>query len=175
MKKRNLLFVLLSLIMLTACQSKKSYHKKVNEVYIKALLVASLSESEASTVAKIWSDAIFDKKDEDGSYCYDFNDALSRHADKVHNLRKALRTQTDSLAIYAADLKDYPKDCESEYNDLIDIISSVTSLTRMATDPSGSLSSYRDSYREVDDDVARKFDSFKIKHADVLKDASDDK
>lgn len=160
-----------SIMILTSCSGEKKFDENLQNAYSKMekTLLSSALICEATSSA--WRTAIYDNKTPSGKYCSDFNEALS---ELRSNYRKS--GLLDSISSYKRQLQEATsllnnppssrKDC---YNDFVDIVGEVSSLARMATDPSGSLSSYSSGINTTAENISRKIDQFKIKYSEFLK------
>lgn len=166
---KKVLFLCLSALLICSCTSKKNYHKKVNELFKEIVLDYFVAETLSSKTISVWHNAIYEHEDSHGHYCSDFNEALATHHEDNEYAYSKFKTRSDSLSIKLADLKKYPSDCKDEYEDLTDLITVMMSYVRLATEPTGSLNSYREECNGLESEILRKMDAFKIKHADVLK------
>lgn len=73
------------------------------------------------------------------------------------------------MQVATSKLNDPPSSRKNCYNDFVDIVSEVSSLSRMATDPTGNLRSYNDQINETAENISKKLDQFKIKYAEFIK------
>lgn len=172
---KNFLAFLFVIILFCSCNPKPAYHKKAYKVYEEAVLATMMSQRIIDQTNEVWYNAIYNDRDSHGNYCSDFNEALAIHRNDYEGLMNMVKQSADSLQIKLADIKDAPNDCKDEYDDLVELSTDVISLARLATNIEGSLQTYRESTHELNSSVMKKFDSFKIKHADLIKDAEENK
>lgn len=121
-------------------------------------------------VKNAWSQAIFKNKTPSGKYCYDFNEALHEVIDSLdaYDVRKETKEYNDSLLLIASELNPPPSERKDCYDDFVEIVSNVSTLTRNVIEPSGSLNNYRDKNGELFDIIAKDIDKFRIKYGKIL-------
>lgn len=172
MKKVTLLLLTGALIVFASCgKSEKQFDKELSEAYSQMEKTKLTSAIICSEVSQAWHKAIFDNKTPNGNYCSDFNEALkelyqnfkeSGITDSISKWNKNMQNMTSKLNEHP----DSRKDC---YNEFVEIVSEVSSFSRMATDPSGNLRSYNQQTNDAYENISKKQDQFKIKYGDYLK------
>lgn len=122
-------------------------------------------------IADTWRTAIFDNKTPSGKYCSDFNEALKELFDtyRENGILDSISSYKNAMQVATSKLNDPPSSRKDCYNDFLEIVSEVSSISRMATDPTGSLQSYNDQVNEAVQSVSKKIDQFKIKYAQYIK------
>lgn len=173
MKKVSFIMLAGICLLLVSCgKSEKQFDKELSEVYSQMEKTKLTSALVCSEVSSAWQKAIFDNRTPNGNYCSDFNDALK---ELYQNFSE--RGITDSIARWnrnmqemAKKLNEHPDSRKDCYNDFVEIVSEVSSFSRMATDPSGNLRSYNQQTNEAYENISKKQDQFKIKYGDYLKD-----
>lgn len=161
----------LTLPLMVACgKSEKQYDDELRQGYVMMMKTMLGNAALNDVVCNTWSKAIFDKVTPSGRYCDDFNEALEELIDSLdaHEIREYIQSTNDSMLLYANRLKDPPTSRKNCYDDFVDMVSDVSTLTRNATKISGSLSDYRSNNHELFDKIAKKNDQFKIKYGDIL-------
>lgn len=164
---KKYVWVLCTVILLCSCSSKK-YQSTAKEVLNECLIVAQDSESMCNLIAKTWSNAIFDDVDYYGDYCSDFNRALQQMRSVKSDEIELLSTSRALLIEKVGKMKP-PKSYIMMHNDLMELVTLTSSFSRLATDPSGSLQSFRNNFQEMEEEILRKTEAFEIKYASELK------
>ena len=152
-------------------EKKNKYITELGEIHLKILSGGAVAEELTSLIRRVWINSIHNKSDIDtnkftikknvyspnrvnyNSYDFlsDFNDALSNlnkdesFNDKKNNLRK---TQNEVTSLMK-NMRDYPKEYEYIYNDLLEYYNTFLSLTNIALNPSGSYNSFTDNVDEI--------------------------
>lgn len=80
-----------------------------------------------------------------------------------------IQVTQNAMQVATSKLNDPPSSRKDCYNDFVEIVSEVSSMSRMATDPTGSLRSYNDQVNETAENISKKIDQFKIKYAQFIK------
>lgn len=173
-KKRNIILAVIAIVILgsiTGIIVKKNldqkrieeYQNNLSEAVSTMLSGASKAEKAGNLVHSVWSNAIYEKEDDetdkyvkDSDFIYfkalDFNDALA-------NLYADSSFQTDISAIeynqkkvqsYMKELKNPPSEFEEAYEALKKFYDAYNELVGCATNPTGSLSTYTSSFNEAD-------------------------
>ena len=159
------------MLFLASCSNDKQFDEDLQVAYQEMGKTFLSSTLVCGQIANTWRTAIFDNKTPSGKYCSDFNDALeelfdtyreSGVLDSISKYKKAMQVATSKLN----DPSSNRKDC---YNDFVEIVSEVSSMSRMATDPTGNLRSYNEQVNETAERVSKKLDQFKIKYAQLIK------
>lgn len=169
---RKILFLLTTCMALFAsCSNEKNqFDEDLQVAYQKMVRTFKTSTHVCSQTSNTWRTAIYDNKTPSGKYCNDFNKALEElfgnyamwgALDSIISFKDAMQAATSKL-------NDPPSNRKDCYDDFVEIVSEVSSLSRMATDPSGSLRSYYDQVNETEENISKKLDQFKIKYAQFL-------
>jgi len=170
---KNVYLVLLALFfLLSSCgKSEKQFDKELSVAFKEMEKTKLRSAIVCSDVSSTWHKAIFDNETPSGKYCSDFNDALrelyqkysdSGITDSISKCNKRMQEMTTKLNEHP----DSRKDC---YDDFVEIVSEVSSFSRMATEPSGNLRSYNQQTNEAYENISKKLDQFRIKYGDYIK------
>lgn len=122
-------------------------------------------------ISSTWRKAIYDHRGPDGNYCSDFNDALRELRQKYNRtgITDSLTKYRDEMQTATSKLNNPPSSRKDCYNDFVALVGEVSSLSRMATDPSGSLQSYNNDVNETVGNITKMIDQFNIKYAEFLK------
>lgn len=165
-------FLIISfLIFFVSCGNEKKFDKNLQAAYLAMGKTTMASQIVCSQTSSSWRKAIYDHETPSGKYCSDFNVALKELFEKYKEVGLL-----DSISKYKKEMEDATsklnnppnsrKDC---YNDFIAIIGEVSSFSRMATDPTGSLQSFNNSVHETSENISKKIDQFNIKYSEFLK------
>lgn len=168
---KNLLFVIVLAALFAACgKSEKTFDKELREANIVMLKTFFSSTLMCDRVAEVWHNAIYDNETPSGKYCSDFNTALNElfSSKEFSAICDSINKWNDDMLKLASTLNDHPESRKDCYNDFIDIVGEVSSCSRMATNPTGSLKSYGEQKNEMYQNVSRKLDQFKIKYGSFL-------
>lgn len=170
MKKLIFLF-LACVITLTSCSNEKDFDKNLKEAYNETVKVLLTSTLICDNISSTWRTAIFDHKGPDGRYCSDFNEALAdlRTTYKNAGILDSISKYKTNMQSATSKLNNPPASRKECYNDFIEIVGEVSSLSRMATDPSGSLQSYSNQTNELASEISKKIDQFNIKYSQLIK------
>lgn len=169
---RKLLFLLtVCMFFLASCSNEKQFDEDLQVAWQEMGKTFITSAMVCSQTADTWRTAIFDDKTPSGKYCSDFNDALKEQFDtyRESGVLDSISSFKNAMQVATSKLNDPPSSRKDCYNDFVEIVSEVSSLSRMATDPSGNLRSYNDQMNETTENISKKLDQFKIKYAQFIK------
>ena len=133
---------------------------------------AADAESAGHLIHDVWSNTIFDKsdsttdkytKDDNGSFNKDFNDSLAKlFKDSTFSSKlDGIKSNMDIVAGYMKDLQNPPEDQKNAYDAISDLYNSYLTLTGMAVNPTGSLTSFTDAFNKADTDFLNKYNMVK--------------
>lgn len=148
----NKLFVIVLLLFITGCGSKK-YEDDMRECVNVMSDLFQTSKKVSFAYSEVWRNAIFDNKDHNGEYCSDFNEAISRYKNQVANLyfiAKGVKSKKDKLDLLIKELKNPPSKYKETYNQIISVYADVQKMIELSDNPSGSLNSYSETISELD-------------------------
>lgn len=169
---KKILFLLTGCMFLFAsCSNEKQFDEDLQKAYKEMAKTFLASGLVCGQISDTWRSAIFDNKTPSGKYCSDFNDALSELFDtyRKNGILDSISSYKNAMQVATSKLNDPPSSRKNCYNDFVDIVSEVSSLSRMATDPTGNLRSYNDQINETAENISKKLDQFKIKYAEFIK------
>ncbi len=170
--KRILYVLLVGVLLLTSCgKSEKQFDKELREAFTEMEKTKATSALVCADVSSTWQKAIFDDVTPSGKYCSDFNDALKELYQKYsdNGITDSIIRWNESMQQMTSKMNEHPVSRKECYNDFVDIVSEVSSFSRMATDPTGNLRSYNQQTNEAYENISKKLDQFKIKYGDFLK------
>lgn len=162
---RKILFVILLSLVITGCNNKKEYNKKITKCVELMTSINSVSGIIANDYSDVWKTTIYDNK-YDGKYCSDFNEAIYKRSEVIKelNIYKDNFAKLDSLSTLIKELKDYPSSYKEAYDNIVSIYTDVDQLAGYAASPSGSLSTYSKSTTELFISISKKLKEFNIKY-----------
>ncbi len=170
---KRVFFVLLAgILLLSSCgKSEKQFDKELSEAFTQMEKTKLTSALVCSDVSNTWQKAIFDNRTPSGKYCSDFNDALKELYQKYsdNGITDSISRWNKSMQEMTSKLNEHPDSRKDCYNDFVEIVSEVSSFSRMATDPSGNLRSYNQQTNEAYENISKKLDQFKIKYGEFIK------
>ena len=160
------------ILLLASCSGEKKFDENLQDAYGKMIDELAMSTMVCSKTASTWRNAIYDNKTPSGKYCSDFNDALKElfQTYKKSGITDSISSYKTKLQEATSKLNDPPSSRKDCYNDFVDLVGDVSSLARMGTDPSGSLSSFNSGVNNTTESISRKIDQFKIKYLELFKD-----
>ena len=170
---KKVLFVLFAgLFLLSSCgKSEKQFDNELSVAFKEMEKTKLSSFIVCSDVSSTWQKAIFDNRTPSGKYCSDFNDALLELYQKYRDngITDSISKWNKNMQEMTTKLNEHPDSRKDCYNDFVEIVSEVSSFSRMATDPSGNLRSYNQQTNEAYENISKKLDQFKIKYGDYIK------
>ena len=171
MKKLKIWSLMLIMITIVSCNnSEKQFDEGLAKGYVMMAKTMYGNALIFDEFANSWRQAIFDNKTPSGKYCTDFNEALREVKDSLdaYDIRKETKVFNDSLLLIASELNPPPSERKDCYDDFVEIVSNVSTLTRNVIEPNGSLNDYRDKNKELFDIIAKEVDQFRIKYGKIL-------
>lgn len=168
--KKILVLLTGCLFIFASCSNEKQFDEDLQKAYQemgKTFLTSSLV---CGQISNTWRTAIFDDKTPSGKYCSDFNEALSELFDtyRESGILDSISSYKNAMQVATSKLNNPPSSRKDCYNDFVEIVSEVSSMSRMATDPTGNLRSYNDQVNETAESISKKLDQFKIKYAQFI-------
>lgn len=163
-------------------QKKKAaeeYAKRVEEyssnlemaVYT-MILGAGEAETSGNLIKRVWNNAIYEKRDDEtdqytrpkGYFVSDFNDALGNlFADSSFKRQlDSIKKNQDNVDTLMKELKNPPDEYRDAYDAVSELYNAYLSLMNCATDPSGSLKTYAETFNNADTKTINAFKTMKI-------------
>ena len=169
--KKILILLTSCMFFFASCSNEKQFDEDLQVAYQEMGKTFLTSTLVCGQIADTWRTAIFDNKTPSGKYCSDFNDALKEVFDsyRENGILDSISSYKNAMQVATSKLNDPPSSRKDCYNDFVEIVSEVSSMSRMATDPTGSLRSYNDQVNETAENISKKIDQFKIKYAQFIK------
>lgn len=168
---RKLLFIVVGVLLLTACGNKQKFDENLREGFRYSALTAASSRMITSATTTVWHDAIYDHEDSHGNYVSDFNEALSRLYKEygTSGIMDSIKLYKNTMDSLTKELGNPPYDRKEVHDDFIKLVGEVNSLYSMATKPSGSLSNYSVEVQRQWNTISKLDNEFQLKYAKLLK------
>lgn len=148
------------------------YNKNLKTAYaqVKTLSASSILVSEQ--ISSTWNSAIFDHNYTFGNkseYVSDFNNALLMlmSEPEIIAVNKNIDSLGNVLKISMNKLIDPPSKLKDTYDDMVSLYSSVSELSKMATNPSGSLQTYRQNLNDLASKINSKISEIEIRNPEL--------
>lgn len=153
-----------------AAAKHQAYVDNLNKVYSEMLSGASESEKMGGEVHDIWYSAIW-KDDEtwdsniEKYHSDDFNAALKKYFNDTETLKKEVSIASHTSAIDEAmkEMQDPPEDLKNACDAMNDAYKEYKTLSELATNPTGNLTTYTSQFNQADTNVASELSAFKNK------------
>lgn len=166
---KKIVGIVLAFLLLTSCGTKK-FDKEMNVAFASTIQTVVYSSIACGEISNTWHKAIYDHEGPNGRYCNDFNEAIK----DISTILKDAGI-TDSIILYknkmektTSKLNNPPNKRKDCYNDLIEMVSEVSQFASMATNPSGSLSSYNSQRNSIEENIMKELKKFEIKYSDII-------
>jgi PBP1b-binding outer membrane lipoprotein LpoB len=165
---KKILTLALLAIVFAGCKNEKKYKENFGQTLDNMATITALSAVYVDAIANVWKTAIYDKEYR-GSYCKDFNDALSDYIPKLQAYKEydELKNNTNNLRLEVKELSDYPSKYKDAYNEIAELTSLVDEFFRLASTPTGSLTSYSSRTKELFTQINNKISTMRLKYVDV--------
>lgn len=159
-----------------AANARKEYISNLSLAREAMLQGAADAEETCNLINSVWYNAIFketdsstDKytrkpgfasSDKEETFYDDFNVALGNLFDSDEYQNSALKIETSQILVesYMKDLQSPPDDLKTCYDTLDDMYDEFSALTKLAVNPSGSLESFGESFRDSDSAFMKHYD-----------------
>lgn len=145
----------------------KSYYENLKEATNTMLTGSAKAESAAGLIHDVWRNAIYEDRDDatdkytrpNGYFVDDFNDALAELYKDASFTRDIsfIESNQENVEKLMKKLKNPPEEYKEAYEDIKAFYDSYLEFTNLATNPTGSLTSYTESYNDLDADVSSKY------------------
>lgn len=149
-------------------KSVESYGDNLSSIDETMLNGASYAETTGAMIHDIWYDSVFENhRSETSNYISgttDFNGAIEnyRESDEYKKASKLIEKSIDKANDLMKKLKNPPDEYQDAYDDLKKYYNDFISFTDLALNPTGSLTTYTDSYNSLDSKVSSDHKSFQI-------------
>lgn len=171
MKKMFILVTIGSIIFTSCGKSEKEFDEKLNAAEVNIMTTMLMDAVVHDAVLNAWHDAIYKNRTPSGKYCDDINDALKEVKDSIthYKMDEKARENNERLLQLASEMASPPSSRKDCYEDFIEIVTEVSTLTRTTLDISGSYKTYSQKTGELFDEISKKRDQFTIKYGSLLK------
>ena len=153
-------------------QRSQEYAQDLDTASFTMLMGAIEAEEAGNLIKSVWYNAIYEERDSktdpytrpNGYFVSDFNDALGNlFSDEDFNETiSSIETNQDLVSGMMKDLKDPPEEHEDAYDALKELYDAYTALTNLVTNPTGSLTTYSQSFNEADTEMANCYDAMEM-------------
>lgn len=164
---KNILFLLFIAMLFVGCNNKKTYNDKLKKTTELMAELTYFSGHITDNYIDVWRTAIQHNTYQE-DYCSDFNEAIEKEQKVVRgtSLYNTVHLKKDTLDTLIKELKDYPSEYESAYNEAVSLYIDVDQLVGYAENPSGSLTSYSSQTSNLVISIAKRIKEFKLKHVE---------
>lgn len=182
-KKRHKIIVIsvIAFVLLAVCAlgvnfvkqaSLAEYSANMTEAAQTMLDGAAKAENVGNLVKSVWSNAIYEKRDDktdkytmqNGIFVDDFNDALDNlfADDELNKSISEIRDNQNQVTGLMKTLKNPPKKYEEAYSVLKTFYDNYVKLTNSAVSPTGSLNTFSETFNQYDTDTVNAFEKLKL-------------
>lgn len=155
-----------------AAQLREEYATNLETASFSMLLGAIEAEEAGNLIKSVWYNAIYEERDTktdkytrpDGWWVDDFNDALGNlfsDSDFIDTI-SSIESNQELVAGLMKDLKNPPEEFEDAYDAIKELYDAYTALTNMATNPTGSLTTYSQGFNEADTEFVNCYDAMEL-------------
>lgn len=152
--------------------SIKKYNKTLHETTLLILDSASKAESSGNLIKSVWYNAIYEESDSetdpytrpDGYFVSDFNSALENlySDDSFMSDINDIELEREHITNEMKDLKNPPKGYEDAYKTINSFYDSYIKLSNLVTKPTGSLTTFSQSFNEADSEASDCYSKMKV-------------
>lgn len=155
-----------------AAQRSADYASTLETASYTMLLGAIEAEEAGNLIKNVWYNAIYEERDTktdkytrpDGWWVDDFNEALGNlfsDSDFIGTI-SSIESNQELVAGLMKDLKNPPEEYEDAYEAIKELYDAYTSLTNLATNPTGSLQTFSENFNEADTAVVNCYDAMEL-------------
>ncbi len=155
-----------------AAQLSKEYEAMLESAASTMLDGAVVAEDVGNLVKSVWYNAIYEEADPEtdeytrpnGYFVDDFNDALNNlfSSTAFNFMVYAVESNQEQVTELMKDLRNPPDEFEDAYDAIKELYDAYNALTNLVTDPSGSLTSFSQSFHEADTELANCYNAMKL-------------
>ena len=154
-----------------AAQLREKYSADLETATYTMLLGAIEAEDAGNLIKSVWYNAIYEEYDAEtnkytrpNGYYVDFNDALSNlFSDSDFKSKvSSIESNQELVAGMMKDLKNPPEEYKEAYDAIKELYDAYTALTNLATNPTGSLTTFSQNFNEADTEVANCYDAVEL-------------
>lgn len=176
--------LILALVLLAGQQVKKQnaikaeqersslYLANLQKASVLMLSGASDAEECGNLIKHVWANAIYEDRDPEtdpytrpkGYFVDDFNDALQNlFIDNSFSKRiETIKSNQNDVQAIMKELKNPPEEYEDAYESITDFYNAYSSLTGMATNPTGSLQTFSSNFNDADSATLNCYKAFEL-------------
>lgn len=150
----------------------QEYEEALESATNTMLLGAVDAEDVGNLVKNVWYNAIYEEADPEtdeytrpnGYFVEDFNEALNNlFADASFNaMLSVVESKQERVTEMMKDLRNPPDEFEEAYDAIKDLYDAYNALTNLVTDPSGSLTSFSQSFHDADTEFANCYNAMEL-------------
>lgn len=150
----------------------EEYGSDLKSISYTMLQGAVEAEEAGNLIKRVWYNSIYEERDSEtdkftrpnGYFLDDFNDALNNLFSDSDFRRtiSSIESNQSTVARKMKELKNPPEEFEDAYDALKDYYDAYTALTNMATNPSGSLQTYSQSFNAADTELVNCYEAMQI-------------
>lgn len=155
-----------------AQKAKKEYAANLNTITYTMLDASGIAEDCGNLIKSVWSNSIYEESDEetdeytkeDGYFVSDFNEALGNlFADSAFsNKVKSVSEKQDTVNSLLKKLNNPPQEYKEAYDKMKEFYDAYITLSNLATNPSGNLQTYSNSFSEADTKVLNCYKAMQV-------------
>ena len=155
-----------------AAQRSASYATTLENASFTMLLGAIEAEDAGNLIKSVWYNCIYEERDSttdkytrpNGYFLDDFNDALGNlfTDSSFRSTISSIESNQELVAGLMKDLKNPPDEHEDAYDAIKELYDAYTALTNLATNPTGSLTTFSQNFNAADTEVANCYDAMKL-------------
>lgn len=155
-----------------AQKQSKEYSDNLNLAAYAMLSGAVDAENCGNLIKQVWYNAIYEESNSEtdkytkphGYYVSDFNEALlNLFSDSSFNSQiTSIDENKDTVNSLMKKLKNPPEEYKDAYETISELYDAYIALTNLASDPTGNLQTYSQSFSEADNEVLNCFNSLKM-------------
>ena len=155
-----------------AAQLSAQYEDDLEVAAYTMLLGAIEAEDAGNLIKKVWYNSIYEERDSEtdkftrpnGYFLDDFNDALSNlfMDSGFRSTVASIESNQKTVAELMRKLKNPPAEHEEAYGALKELYDAYTALTNLATNPTGSLTTFSENFNRADSEVANCYDAMEL-------------
>ena len=180
--KRNIIIAVVAILLIVVLFFAGSSMQKQNraDAYAETLetaaytmlLGAAEAEEAGGLIRNVWYNAIYEEYDSEtnkytrpnGYYVSDFNEALANlFSDSTFmSTISSIKSNQETVASMMKDLQNPPEGFEEAYDAMKDFNRAYTSLTNLAIDPTGSLTSFTQDFNDADSDAVNCYNALEL-------------
>ena len=155
-----------------AAQLREEYEANLSTASFSMLMGAIEAEKSGNLIKSVWYNAIYEERDSEtdkytrpnGYFVNDFNDALGNlfSDSSFTSSLSSIESNQETVSSLMKDLRNPPEEFEDAYDAIKKLYDAYTALTNLATDPTGSLTSFSQDFNEADTEFVNCYDAMEL-------------